>query len=143
MGAGHECRCLLVQAATVTHQHQGRVIGAGYGRPEHAGNFAHDEVAFDDTVRRCLRGETQRMHRLLPFGSAVLLRRSRRHLRQSPDRDDEGSTHVRTAFMGLTSSRGVTASGTLPTRTRPGTTIFLSTNRAGRNALIRGRLRET
>jgi hypothetical protein len=30
-----------------------------------------------------------------------------------------GSTHVRTAFMGLTSSRGVTASGTLLTRTRP------------------------
>jgi hypothetical protein len=27
---------------------------------------------------------------LLPFGIALVLRRSRRHLRQSPDRDDEG-----------------------------------------------------
>jgi hypothetical protein len=42
-----------------------------------------------------------------------------------------GSTHVRTAFMGLTSSRGVTASGTLPTRTRPRPTIFLSTKGGG------------
>ena len=40
---------------------------------------------------------------------------------------------MRTAFMGLTSSRGVTASGTLPTRTRPRPTIFRSTNQADRN----------
>ena len=31
VGTGHECRRLLVQAATVPHQHQGRVIGPGYG----------------------------------------------------------------------------------------------------------------
>jgi hypothetical protein len=30
--------------------------------------------------------------------------RSRRDLRQSPDRDGEGSTHIDRAFMGLTSS---------------------------------------
>ena len=64
--AGHR-RCLLVLAAAVAHQHQGRAVGAGRGRPEHAGDLAHGEVAFEDTVRRCLRGE---MHRLLPFGSA-------------------------------------------------------------------------
>jgi len=40
---------------------------------------------------------------VLPFGSALLAGRSRRHLRQSPDRETEGSTHVDTAFMGLTS----------------------------------------
>jgi hypothetical protein len=26
------------------------VIRAGYGRPEHTGDLAHGEVAFDDTV---------------------------------------------------------------------------------------------
>src|SRR2546430_1844257 len=31
VGAGREAWRLLVQAATVTHQYQGRVIGAGYG----------------------------------------------------------------------------------------------------------------
>src|SRR5262245_8468553 len=34
--------------------------------------------------------------------------RSRRRLRQSPDRDDEGSTHIDTQFMGLTSSHRAT-----------------------------------
>jgi hypothetical protein len=53
-----------------------------------------------------------------------MLRRSRRPLRQSPDHDDEGSTHVRTAFMGLTSSRDVTASGRLTARTSSRPTIF-------------------
>src|SRR3954464_6377285 len=72
VGAGHERRRLLVQAATMTHQHQGCVIAAGYGRPEYAGDVAHHEVAFDDTVRRRFRGEAQRMHRLAPFGSAMV-----------------------------------------------------------------------
>jgi hypothetical protein len=52
------------------------------------------------------------MHRLLPFGSA-LSRRSRRHLRQSPTVTERGSTHLDTAFTGLTSSRSVTNSHTL------------------------------
>ncbi len=45
---------------------------------------------------------------MLPFGSALLARRSRRHLRQSPAMTGRGSTHIATAFMGLTSSGGVT-----------------------------------
>jgi hypothetical protein len=39
---------------------------------------------------------------------------------------------MRTAFMGLTSSRGVTVSRTLSTRTSSRPTIFLPTNLAGR-----------
>ena len=53
-----------------------------------------------------------------------MVRRSRRLLRQSPDHDDEGSTHVRTTFTGLTSSRDVTASGRLTARTSSRPTIF-------------------
>ena len=34
----------------MTHQHQGRVLGAGSGRPEHAGDVAQGEIAFGDTV---------------------------------------------------------------------------------------------
>ena len=34
VGTGHESRRLLVQAAAVPHQHQGRADGAGCGRPE-------------------------------------------------------------------------------------------------------------
>jgi hypothetical protein len=41
---------------------------------------------------------------VLPFGSALLGRRSRRHLRQSPDRDGKGSTQIDLSLMGLTSS---------------------------------------
>ena len=37
------------------------------------------------------------------------MRRSRRHLRQSPDRDGRGSTHIATTSMGLTSSSNITA----------------------------------
>ncbi|MCU1678940.1 MAG: hypothetical protein JWM93_3698 [Frankiales bacterium] len=40
---------------------------------------------------------------------------------------------MRTAFMGLTSSCGVTAPGTLSTRTRSRQTVFLSTDVAGRH----------
>jgi len=47
---------------------------------------------------------------------AVLSRHSRRHLRQSPGPDRKGSTHVDTAFMGLTSSIGVTANCKLSAR---------------------------
>jgi hypothetical protein len=111
---GQEPRCLLVQAAAVPHQHQGRVLGAGCGRPEHAGDPAQGEVAFGDTVQRCLGSELQRIHRLLPFKSALLERRSRRHLRQSPDHASRGSTHIDLAFTGLTSSRPVTVCRTLP-----------------------------
>jgi hypothetical protein len=39
-----------VQAAAVTHEHNGRVIGTGYGRPEHAGDLAYDEIALDDAI---------------------------------------------------------------------------------------------
>ena len=54
-GTAHDSRCSLVLAATVRHQHQGRAIGAGCGRPEQAGDLTQGEIAFDDTVRRCLR----------------------------------------------------------------------------------------
>jgi hypothetical protein len=57
---------------------------------------------------------------VLPFGSALLSRRSRRHLRQSPDRDGNGSTHIDTAFMGLTSSGGVTINCKLLARASSG-----------------------
>jgi hypothetical protein len=50
---------------------------------------------------------------MVPFGIA-LLGRSRRHLRQWPARDGEGSTHIDTTFTGLTSSVSVTAQGKLP-----------------------------
>lgn len=45
--------------------------------------------------------------------------RSRQPLRQSPDRDGDGSTHLRTTFMGPTSSRSITACGRLPGRAIP------------------------
>lgn len=51
---------------------------------------------------------------MLPFESALLSRRSRRHLRQSPDRGGMGEHHIDTAFTGLTSSGGVTVSSKLP-----------------------------
>jgi hypothetical protein len=70
--AGHR-RCLLVCAAAVPHQDQGRVIGAGSRRPEHAGDLAHGEVALDHTVRRRLGSEVQRVHTLLPFRSALVV----------------------------------------------------------------------
>ncbi|MYU52495.1 hypothetical protein GTY53_10960 [Streptomyces sp. SID7805] len=67
--AGHEALCparhrrmLLVGAAAVAHQDQGRAIGAGGRRPENAGDLAHGEVAFDHAVRRRLGGELQRLH---------------------------------------------------------------------------------
>ena len=53
---------------------------------------------------------------MLPFGSALLSRRSRRHLHQSPDRDGKGSSHVDAAFMGLISSDCVTVNCKLPVR---------------------------
>jgi hypothetical protein len=43
----------------------------------------------------------------------MVARRSRRDLRQSPDRDGGGSTHIDPAFMGLTSSGVGTVNGTL------------------------------
>jgi hypothetical protein len=43
---------------------------------------------------------------VLPFGSVSVARRSRRQLRQSPDRDKRGAP-IDAAFMGLTSSSGV------------------------------------
>lgn len=104
--AARHRRGLLVRAAAVAHQHQRCAAGAGFGRPQHAGDLAHGEVAFADTVRRCLRSE---MHGGAPFGIALVSRRSRRHLRQSPGREGERSTHVDTAFTGLTSSIGFTA----------------------------------
>ncbi len=62
--AGHEevraarhRRGLLVRAAAVAHQHQRCAVGAGFGRPQHAGDLTHGEVAFADTVRRCPRSE--------------------------------------------------------------------------------------
>jgi hypothetical protein len=48
--------------------------------------------------------------------SAWLSRRSRRHLRQSPAVTARGSTHVDTAFIGLTSSGGVTVDWELSER---------------------------
>jgi hypothetical protein len=49
MCPGLQARCFLVEAATVAHQHQGHMIGVGYGRPEYAGHLAESEIAFDDT----------------------------------------------------------------------------------------------
>jgi hypothetical protein len=49
-----------------------------------------------------------------------LSRRSRRYLRQSPDRDGRESTHIDTAFMGLTSWDGVTVDCKLPARRATG-----------------------
>src|SRR5580658_11081547 len=48
----------------------------------------------------------------------MLSRRSRRHLRQSPFRPwrGRGSTHIHTAFMGLTSSAGSTVACNLQAR---------------------------
>ena len=43
-------------------------------------------------------------------------RRSRRYLRQSPSVTGRESTHIDTAFMGLTSSDGVTVDCKLPAR---------------------------
>lgn len=57
--------------------------------------------------------------------------RSRRPVRQPPDRDDEGSTHVRTSFMGLTSSVGATIAGTLPTRLAAGQPVSGSDRQRG------------
>ncbi|GAA3164257.1 hypothetical protein GCM10010486_33400 [Nonomuraea roseoviolacea subsp. carminata] len=48
-----------------------------------------------------------------------MARRSRRHLRQSPAVTGRGSTHIATAFMGLTSSGGVTVTCKLQARTSP------------------------
>ncbi|MGW1810105.1 hypothetical protein [Streptomyces sp. NPDC002078] len=55
--AGHGALCpachrrMLLVAPTVAHQHQGCLAGRGGGRPENAGDLAHDEVAQDHAVR--------------------------------------------------------------------------------------------
>lgn len=61
---------------------------------------------------------------MLPFGSALLSRRSRRHLRQSPDRDGRKSTHIDTTFMGLTPYDDVTANRKLQARASPRPPLF-------------------
>jgi hypothetical protein len=61
---------------------------------------------------------------VLPFGSASLSRCSRRHLRQSPNRVGKGSTHIDTAFMGLTSSGGGTVDCKLQARASPRPILF-------------------
>jgi hypothetical protein len=68
-------------------------------------NFSINEPFDDVSEVNCI---------VLPFGS-LLLRRSRRHQRLSLDRENEWSTHMLVAVMGLTSSRDVTVSRTLST----------------------------
>jgi hypothetical protein len=79
---------------------------------------------------------------VLPFGSALLARRSRRHLRQSPAVTGRGSTHIDTAFMGLTSSGGVAVNCKLQARASPSPTLSQprdhDSERAGADA---GRIR--
>ena len=59
---------------------------------------------------------------MVPFADRVN-RRSRRPLRQSPDRDDEGSTHIET-FMGLTpSAQGHSRGETYQAARRPSNRI--------------------
>lgn len=69
-------------------------------------------------------------------------RRSRRHLRQSPAVTGRGSTHVDTAFMGLTSSGGVAVHCKLQARASPRPIISQSRDHDSERAhAVAGRVR--
>lgn len=99
-------------------EHEGRAIWAGCRRPE-SGDGARSEVALDRVVRRQLGGELRRGHRSglsrVPCwrgtpGDTYVNR---------PTMTGRGSTHIDTAFMGLTSSGGVTVNCKLQARHHP------------------------
>jgi hypothetical protein len=58
-GLGNEPWSVLVRAAAVAHQEQGRAVGRRLGRPQHAADFAGREGALGDAIGGRRRGEVQ------------------------------------------------------------------------------------
>lgn len=102
-------------------EHEGRAIGAGGRRAGNSGDVAHGEVALDRIVRRRLGGELPRVHRCCLSGVPCWRGAPGDTYVNRPTVTGSGSTHIDTAFMGLTSSGGVTVSRKLqaPASPRP------------------------
>ena len=96
-------------------EHEGRAIGAG-GRRRESGDVAHGGVALDRVVRRRLGGELQRVHRCCLSGVPCWRGAPGDTYVNRPTVTGRGSTHIDTAFMGLTSSGGVTVNCKLQAR---------------------------
>ena len=96
-------------------EHEGRAIGAG-GRRWESGDVAHGGVALDRIVRRRLGGELQRVHRCCLSGVPCWRGAPGDTYVNRPTVTGRGSTHIDTAFMGLTSSGGVTVNCKLQAR---------------------------
>ena len=94
-------------------EHEGRAIGAG-GRRWESGDVAHG--ALDDIVRRRLGGELRRVHRCCLSGVPCWRGAPGDTYVNRPTVTGRGSTHIDTAFMGLTSSGGVTVNCKLQAR---------------------------
>lgn len=99
-------------------EHEGRAIGAGARRPG-SGYVVHGEVALDRAVRRRLGGEPRRVHRCCLSGVPCWRGTPGDTYVNRPTVTERGSTHIATAFMGLTSSGGVTVNGKLQARASP------------------------
>jgi len=81
-------------------------------------DFVHQEVTLEDAGPRGRGGETYGMHGFA-FRSALTNGAPGDPYACRPTVTPVGSAHMRTAVMGLTSSRAVTVPGTLPARPAP------------------------
>src|SRR5437868_13497646 len=99
----------------------------GDWRPESARDIAHRGFTLGPVVRRRLGGELLRVHSCCLSGVPYWRGAPGDTYLNRPAVTARGSTHIDTAFMGLTSSGGVTVNRKLQARASPRPTLFPDT----------------